>query len=861
MLIFSVALVTLTAVMLVGYFMIRSTMMENSAQHLEELTYLKSSSIEKAFGSINKKLLKFSGDEKLREAVNEFNTAFTQLEEDKSDILWSDSIHAVRNHLKEYYSNVLAENAPITGNNLIDYFPESDNVILFQYIYHYLNPKPLGEKDKFISSGDYYSYSRALARYHPFLKGFKDEIHATDLFLVEPSKGDIVYSSSKNIDFATNLYEGSFKRSALSDAFRQAVSSSDKKTYYIDFSSYVATLDKPVAFLSVPVYFFSELISVLIVQFDSKIFDEVLYDQYMLSKTGSLEYTVVGEDIALRNNPRGFLSDKANYLSQIKQKANRKEFEKILIYEKLNDMVMFVKYPENVKSKLLNEGVIRVKDYNNVKVLASSKKLDIVGADLYLITKMNQSEAITDIFRQANYSFIIILFILVIIFILAKNFSGAISSRIKKLYEALGLLYHGEKSNAVDPGIRDELGDTIEAYNNLRKRINEAATFAIEMSEGNYNHTFNTLGEKDGLGNSLSILKEKMIQSRDEHDQRAQEDDIRNWINTGVAKFNDLLRQNNDNLNELAYSIIENLVKYLDANQGGVFLVEGDKEEKKINLIASYSYDRRKYLEKTIEIGEGLLGNVYLEKSPIYLKEIPEDYIEITSGLGRSKPGCLYIAPLKIDEDVLGMIEVASFNALEPHHIEFITKASESIAGTFVSVRLNMQTSILLEESNRRAEENAQQEEEMRQNLEEMKATQEEVARLRQDDEKRTKEMQLIVDNTRKMLKNMLDSIPGGYVLKDQNGVVHLINKAGAEYYGQSVEKVTGKTDHELLDAKIYEGEHKLDMKTIESGEQEYTEELEIKGKKKKYKVIKKLFEITEINQTGILTIRIAERK
>ncbi|MBA7533637.1 hypothetical protein ES705_25878 [subsurface metagenome] len=121
--------------------------------------------------------------------------------------------------------------------------------------------------------------------------------------------------------------------------------------------------------------------------------------------------------------------------------------------------------------------------------------------------------------------------------------------------------------------------------------------------------------------------------------------------------------------------------------------------------------------------------------------------------------------------------------------------------------------------------------------------------------------MQLIVDNTRKMLKNMLDSIPGGYVLKDQNGVVHLINKAGAEYYGQSVEKVTGKTDHELLDAKIYEGEHKLDMKTIESGEQEYTEELEIKGKKKKYKVIKKLFEITEINQTGILTIRIAERK
>jgi len=104
-----------------------------------------------------------------------------------------------------------------------------------------------------------------------------------------------------------------------------------------------------------------------------------------------------------------------------------------------------------------------------------------------------------------------------------------------------------------------------------------------------------------------------------------------------------------------------------------------------------------------------------------------------------------------------------------------------------------------------------------------------------------------------------LDSIPGGYVLKDQNGVVHLINKEGAEYYNLPVGKIIGKTDHELLDAKIYENEHKLDMKTIESGEQEYSEEVEIKGKKKKFKVIKKPFHITEINQKGVLTIRIVQ--
>jgi PAS domain S-box-containing protein len=518
---------------------------------------------------------------------------------------------------------------------------------------------------------------------------------------------------------------------------------------------------------------------------------------------------------------------------------------------------MLVKYPLAEKDKLTNEHIAYLKDYNNKKVLACSKKLEIDGVDWYLITKINRGEAFKNFFAKAFTSVVVILILLTGIFVLGRGFGHVISAKIRKIYNALIQLYQGEKSTELDPGNHDELGDTVDAYNKLRKRINDVAAFAIEMSEGNFSHEFQTLSEKDDLGNSLNILKKKMIQSRDEHDERAQEDEIRNWINTGVAKFNDLLRQNNDNIKELAFNLVENLVEYLDANQGGIFLVEGEKkEDKKINLIAGYAYDRRKYNQKTVEIGEGLLGNVYLEKLPVYLKEIPDDYIEITSGLGQSKPKCLYIMPLKVDDDVLGMIEIASLNEFEDKHIEFITKVSESIAATFVSVRLNMQTSVLLEESNRKAEEIAQQEEEMRQNLEEMQATQEEVARLRQEDEKRTQDMQLIVDNTRRMLRDMLDSIPGGYALKDQNGVVHLINKEGAEFYGLPVEKIIGKTDHELLDANVYKNEHNLDVKTIESGEQQYDEEVEVKGKKKKYRVIKKPFEIAEINQTGVLTIR-----
>ena len=111
------------------------------------------------------------------------------------------------------------------------------------------------------------------------------------------------------------------------------------------------------------------------------------------------------------------------------------------------------------------------------------------------------------------------------------------------------------------------------------------------------------------------------------------------------------------------------------------------------------------------------------------MTDVPDNYVSITSGLGDANPRAILIVPLKFNDKVFGVIEMASFTEYEDYKIKFIEKLAESIASTISTVKVNMQTVKLLEDSKMKSEELASQEEEMRQNLEELQTTQEESAR------------------------------------------------------------------------------------------------------------------------------------
>jgi PAS domain S-box-containing protein len=326
---------------------------------------------------------------------------------------------------------------------------------------------------------------------------------------------------------------------------------------------------------------------------------------------------------------------------------------------------------------------------------------------------------------------IILTLVLIIGGILIAYFSiKSITIPVNKLRHALQLMGQGKTPESSVKITNDEIGEMAKALNFLVDGLKDKSSFAMEIGQGNFISDFTPLSDDDDLGSALIDMRESLKNAKDEEQKRRIEDDKRSWATHGIAKFAELLRQNNDNIQELSFSIIKNLVKYLDANQGGMFILNDDEVgEKSVELKACFAFNRKKFLKKTIFYGEGLVGTCLQEGETIFLTDVPNSYIAITSGLGDSNPRCILIVPLKLNDEIFGVLEIASFKVLEPYQVEFVERIAESIAATISTVKINIRTTELLHQSQEQSEEMRAQEEEMRQNMEEMHATQEEMER------------------------------------------------------------------------------------------------------------------------------------
>lgn len=353
-------------------------------------------------------------------------------------------------------------------------------------------------------------------------------------------------------------------------------------------------------------------------------------------------------------------------------------------------------------------------------------------------------------------------FTLLVIIILLTFISNNLTKPIVTITESLKKMASGEISRKMLLKIdsKDEIQEMAEAFNRSIEGLNHKTSFALDIGNGKLNSDLELLSENDLLGKSLIDMRDSLKTAKDEEEKRKAEDKKRAWSNEGFAKFADVLRRNNDNIDELSNEIVKNLVKYMEANQAALFILhDEDENDKFFQLMSAYAWDRRKYVNKRVELSEGLIGACAMEKETIQLTEIPEDYVEITSGLGKANPKYIVLVPLKHEEEVLGVIEMASFKLLEQFEVDFLERVAQSIASTLLSVKINAKTKYLLEQSQQQAEEMLAQEEEMRQNMEELQATQEEMGRKAEEQRSKEEEIKRSYEQEIKELKEQIKEL------------------------------------------------------------------------------------------------------
>ncbi len=323
------------------------------------------------------------------------------------------------------------------------------------------------------------------------------------------------------------------------------------------------------------------------------------------------------------------------------------------------------------------------------------------------------------------------IFTLILIVISALLIYLKIKNRLTEDINSINLRVQNltKTDKLADTESSEEFVPVLNEINSVNAEFSEISDFINSLLSDNYDINFSSSGKNNPVQKSLTDLRDKLKENIKLNKQRLEEESRRQWFSEGKAKFNDILREANFEIKNLAETSLINMVKFLNAAQGGFFILNDNEATPFLELISAFAYDRIKLLTKRIELGDGLVGMCAVEKNTVVITDVPEDYMQIESGLGEAAPTNILIIPLKTEDNILGVIEIASFYEFKKNEIDFIENIAEDIAGTLETTKISAKTSELLQETQKKSEELALRDSEMSEKISELRDAQKETKR------------------------------------------------------------------------------------------------------------------------------------
>jgi len=418
----------------------------------------------------------------------------------------------------------------------------------------------------------------------------------------------------------------------------------------------------------------------------------------------------------------------------------------------------------------------------------------------------------SELYRALNIRALYVVFWFVLFFIVFQFALVYLNNRrkgkLKTVSRSVALI--AKSGNPDKLRTRDfEYKNLYDNLNAISMRFDNLEKYALKLlNDGDAGQL--DLSEDDKIGNVLVQVDKKLIKAANLEKEGEKENRLRKWESDGLSKFVGILQQHTNDISELSYMLVNNLVEYLNANQGALFFLNNENpDDIYFEQMATYAYDKRRLITKKIYPEEGLIGRIYSEKKTINLSEIPDNYLKITSGLGELEPNYLLIVPLLLNMEVYGAIELASFNKFEDYQIEFIEKIGENVASTINNVQINTRTRKLLEQSREQSEKLAEHEGVMKNSMAELENA-------KSDADTKSLEMEGILNAVNASLLVAEFSV---------NGDVLKVNDNYTSLFQLKHTDLIGRNHSEFTTMNIELAEYKLFWKDLQNGKARTIEE------------------------------------
>ena len=293
--------------------------------------------------------------------------------------------------------------------------------------------------------------------------------------------------------------------------------------------------------------------------------------------------------------------------------------------------------------------------------------------------------------------------------LVAKGEIGALADTINNMTETLSTFADQVTTVAREVGIEGKLGgqamvpgaagtwrDLTDNVNrlaaNLTSQVRAIWEVAAAVIEGDLTRSITVEARGEVLG-FKDTINQMITNLRDTTRTNTEQD----WLKTNLAKFFALM-QGQRSLQSLADQIMSELTPVVGAQHGAFYLAEPQNSHVVLALTSTYAYTKRKELSNRFVLGEGLVGQCALERKPIIVTDVPENYIETTSGLGKSSPRNIAVYPIFFEDQLRGVIELGSFHEFTSVQLAFLEQLMLSVGLAINLIGTSMRTEQLLQQ-------------------------------------------------------------------------------------------------------------------------------------------------------------------